>query len=307
MSWRSLAPGFLFALLSIWPSQASSASDGPPACPTFAEGVTRGKLESRRINEASGIAASHRNPGVYYVINDSGDNARIYATDETGRDLGGFFVFGAQAIDWEDIAVGPAHDATGSFIYVADTGDNLKRRDFVTVYRIPEPEISLIAGVPLATAKEVTSFRMRYPGDKARDAETLFIDPDNADLYIVTKTNKRARVYRYAAPQLKDEIATLKKVARLEIGLPPLFGSNKVTGGDMSLVRNQILLRTYSRVLLWNRNPGQSVADALKKPPCTMPNRSEPQGEAIAWTLDGTGYVTVSERRHQPVYLFRRK
>ncbi|MFT5694990.1 MAG: hypothetical protein ACI9QQ_000965 [Myxococcota bacterium] len=304
---RSHAIGLLIALLSTGPSQASSSPPAAASCPSFADGVEAGKLESRRINEASGIAASHRNPGVYYVINDSGDSAKVYAIDQTGRDLGSFFVSGAQAIDWEDIAVGPAHDAAGFFLYVADTGDNLERRDFVTVYRIPEPEISPSTGVNVAAVQDVTSFRIRFPGGKSRDAEALFIDPNNADLYIVTKTNKQASVYRYAAPHREDEIVTLQKVAQLQIGLPPLFGSNKITAGDMSLVRNQILLRTYSRVLLWSRSPGQSVADALKKPPCTMPDRVEPQGESITWTLDGTGYLTVSERLHQPLYLFRRK
>ena len=58
-------------------------------CPEFAPGESlRGRVASDQIKEASGIAASHRNPGVYYVHNDNGDRARIFAIDEGGRDLG---------------------------------------------------------------------------------------------------------------------------------------------------------------------------------------------------------------------------
>ena len=48
----------------------------------------------------------------------------------------------------------------------------------------------------------------------------------------------------------------------------------------------------------------QSIAQALTEPPCLVPQRNEPLGEAISWKLDGSGYLTVSEKKFQPVYLF---
>ena len=46
---------------------------------------------------------------------------------------------------------------------------------------------------------------------------------------------------------------------------------------------------------------------ALAGQPCTIPQKSEPQGEAIAFLADGSGYVTVSEGVNQPVWLFTKQ
>ena len=83
-------------------------------CPKFEPPSIRGKLASKKIDEASGIAPSHRNKGVFYVHNDSGDRPRFYAIDETGRDLGRYLLQGIVAEDWEDMAVGGAADHEGS-------------------------------------------------------------------------------------------------------------------------------------------------------------------------------------------------
>ncbi|VAX19112.1 hypothetical protein MNBD_IGNAVI01-2275, partial [hydrothermal vent metagenome] len=66
-----------------------------------------GIIESNEINEASGIAASRKNPGLFWTHNDSGDNARLFAFDSLGRHRGEFLLAGIQNRDWEDIAIGP--------------------------------------------------------------------------------------------------------------------------------------------------------------------------------------------------------
>lgn len=276
-------------------------------CPSFAAGVERGRIVSNQINEASGIAASHRNPGVYYLNNDSGDRPRIFAIDERGKDLGTYLLEGAQAIDWEDIAVGPAHGQSGSFVYVADIGDNNHQREWIVIYRVPEPDVSKRGTARAFSLADVVALRMQYPDGESHNAEALLIDPKTADLYIVTKVrNGPARVFRHPAPHLRDEIATLEDVGSLRLGSALIPGSEMVTGGDISIERNQILLRTYSQVFVWQRGPEQSIAEAISRPPCVAPQRSEPQGEAIGWRLDESGYVTVSEKAHQPIYFFSR-
>jgi hypothetical protein len=281
--------------------------DGSPGCPTFLAGVRQGRIASDEIKEASGIAASHRNPGVYYLNNDSGDRARIFAIDERGDDLGDFYLEGAAAIDWEDMAVGPARDLPGTYIYVADIGDNRHRRDSVVIYRVPEPEVSVAQARGRFNLPGVVALRFRYPDGVANNAEALLIDPQTADLYIVTKVkNGPAEIFRYAAPHRRDEIAVLERVGSLELGDPLVLGSERVTGGDISIDGNQILLRTYTGVLIWLRSEGESIAQAFSRPPCPAPQRREPQGEGIAWKFDGSGYITISENEHQPVYFFAR-
>lgn len=300
-----LALAFAMSIIPACETHGNPA--GTQECPTFLAGVEQGRIASNQIREASGIAASHRNPGVYYLHNDSGDSARIFAIDERGRDLGTFHLKGAVANDWEDIAVGPAHGLPGTFIYVADMGDNKHRRKWVVVYRVPEPEVSSGGTDAPIVLPGVVALRMQYPDGVSHNAEALLIDPQTADLYIVTKEKRKpAKVFRYAAPHRPDELAILEEVASLQLGSLLLPASEIVTGGDISLERNQILLRTYALVYLWQRKPGQSIAQAMSQTPCVVRQRREPQGESIAWRLDESGYITVSEKSHQPIYLFAR-
>jgi hypothetical protein len=88
------------------------------------------------LPEASGLAASRRTPGVLWAHNDSGDPF-VFALTATGGVKGRVFVTGARVWDWEDIAVGPC--ANGTCLYIADIGDNDRRRQSVTIYRTPEP------------------------------------------------------------------------------------------------------------------------------------------------------------------------
>lgn len=305
-----LVPLSLVLALGISTAPACQTLDIPTrteGCPTFGAGVNRGRIASNAINEASGIAASHRNPGVYYLNNDSGDLARIFAIDERGRDLGTFYLKGAQAIDWEDIAVGPAPGLPGTFIYVADIGDNQHRRKSVVVYRVPEPELTVERPVGRVDLSGVVALRLQYPDGVAHNAEALLIDPQTADLIIVTKVrNGPAKIFRYPAPHDPTKIAILEEVGSVKLSRTMLPGSEMVTAGDISVLRNQILLRTYSQIFLWQRRPGQSIVQAISMPPCLAPQNPEPQGEAIGWKLDETGYITVSEAGHQPVYLFER-
>ena len=186
-------------------------------------------------------------------------------------------------------------------------GDNDQRRRWVTIYRVPEPEISLARTSGTHSLTGILALRMQYPGSTAHDAETLLVDPESSDLFIVTKEMRGpSRVFRYPAPHRPKELVTLEEVGALQLGPSDVPGARWVTGGDISLRRNQIVLRTYSHVFLWNRSPGQSIGQAISEPPCAMPQHREPQGEAICWSLDESGYITVSEKLHQPVYFFAR-
>src|SRR5687767_4675893 len=70
----------------------------------YAEPQTMGRIESGEIKESSGIAASRCQQNVLWTHNDSGDDAFIFAIDQTGKDLGTWKVENAKNLDWEDIA-----------------------------------------------------------------------------------------------------------------------------------------------------------------------------------------------------------
>ncbi len=145
------------------------------------------------VDELSGIAASRRNPGVWWVHNDSGNPAAVYAVGDNGADLGTFTLTGATNVDWEDIAVGPGPAAGTNYLYVADIGNNIDpKRNAVVVYRAPSPTV--VGRLrPGRWTRRSRSSRLTYPGDATPDAESLLVDPVNGDLFVVTKECSRSR------------------------------------------------------------------------------------------------------------------
>ncbi len=259
--------------------------------PMFGPREDRGPLENPHIDEASGLAASRVNPELLWVHNDSGKKARLFAINTRGANVATFFLPGTRYRDWEDIAVGPGPDSTQSYIYVGDIGDNDAKYDTKYIYRFPEPLLSQVR-IPLAdTIRSVEVIAFRYP-DGRRDAETLLVDPLSRDLFIVSKREEQARVYRLPYPQSTAEVTTAQKVATLSF--------SGMVGGDISPSGGEILLKNYDTVFYWKRDPEQAVAAALQVEPLVVPYVLEPQGEAICWDYLGLGYFTTSE---EPAHL----
>jgi hypothetical protein len=113
--------------------------------------------------------ASRSSPGAMWTHNDSGDDPVIYCIRAMGRPCGAWRLTGASAFDWEDIAWGPG-PGTG-YLYVGDIGDNLRVRSEIVIYRVPEPEVSDVAGPGLFETAPSEALRFTYPG-APRDAET---------------------------------------------------------------------------------------------------------------------------------------
>lgn len=263
------------------------------SCATRAPG---GQVESAQITEASGLAASRRNADVLWTHNDSGDSARLFAMTTAGAHLGVYNLTGASATDWEDIGTGPGPGG-GDYLYVGDIGDNSTSRVNVTVYRVPEPAVS--ADQPPATADlpGVESVDLAYP-DGPRDAETLMVDPQSADLYIVSKSDPSARIYRFPGGAWSAGSHTLTYVGSLGFG--------GATAGDIAPSGNEILVKDYGTIHLYARAPGADPGTALTGSGTTVPYTLEPQGEAVAFDCAGRGYFTVSEGSHQPIHYYER-
>ncbi len=175
-------------------------------------------LGNQSIKESSGIAASRRNAGIFWTHNDSGDGPFVYAFDRQGKHRGVWRVTGAKAIDWEDMAIGPGPRRGRSYLYLGDIGDNSKKRDQITVYRVAEPQVtpkdssSTVQNPRDTEAADV--IRLKYPDGKY-DAEALLIHPFTGDLYVITKVmGAPARVYKLRAPAPKSGVSTLSYVAR---------------------------------------------------------------------------------------------
>jgi hypothetical protein len=231
--------------------------------------------------------------------NDSGDAARVYAVSRLGVLLGTYTLSNVRATDWEDMAIGPAPGG-GSYLYLADIGDNFAQRRSVRVYRVLEPEVRASQRDVRQTLGGVTTFDFTYP-DGARDAEAFMVDPLTGAFYIVSKRELDGnRLYLSMGP-VPGLMNTLTRVGT--------FSFSWTTGADISPDGLQVLIRRYSNRQVnimtppglagsyWRRTSAStSLVTLLAQPGEIVPLVTETQGEAIAFAADGRGFYTTSER-----------
>ncbi len=268
---------------------------------SFGSRVDKGQINFRELTEASGIAASRKNPGVLWTHNDSGGKSRLFALDTNGRYLGSYYIAGARNRDWEDIAVGPGPTEGESYIYIADIGDNSAQYDTKYIYRIPEPRVS-VSQTPLDTVLYgAERLPFQYP-EGNRNAETVMVDPLTRDLFVISK-ERYTCVYRAAWPQTFYPTPTLHvDTLAFETRLP----LSTVVGGDISPDGLWILIKRKDHIFYWKREAGETIRDAFQKSPKFVPYVKEPQGEAVCWAADLSGYYTISEGLFPHLYFYPR-
>ena len=309
------------------PSTASTVPAGTPTeelidsiCTGAARIDDTGVIATPLIEEASGLAASRRNPGAWWIHNDSGDAARLFAVDPAGELLATVELEGVRARDWESIAVGPPVDgvpATGvppdstrsasggtATIYLGDTGDNAVRSDpaagrgSIRVHRFVEPAVD-VSGRDQQLRTSVDTLVFELP-DGPRDVEALLVDPIDGDLVVITKDWQRtgvAEVYTAAADAPAGSTTTLERV-----GSVTLTPGTLVTAADVTPDGSVVALRSYGAVDLYERPEGEPLWAAFESVPCEGPVPSEFQGESLGFDLDGGSYLTVSEGRGQTLH-----
>jgi hypothetical protein len=264
----------------------------------YAEPVQLAQLENKSINESSGIAASRTHQNIMWTHNDSGDGPFIYAIDREGRHRGTWRVTGAEAIDWEDIAVGPGPDRNRSYIYVGDIGDNRRSRDQIIVYRMVEPAVSAAVTTPVGNpsrsdTEPSEAIRLKYPDGK-HDAEALLVNPSTGTLYVITKSmSAPARVYKLENPSSSAAAQSLTLVT--ELSIPNLMGG-LITGGDISPDGLRVALCSYlaaCELSLTDRKV--PFDDVWKQSPAAINIGTRKQGESVCYRADGLAVLATSE------------
>lgn len=260
-------------------------------------------LKNPAVTESSGLAASRLNQNIYWTHNDSGDGPLVYAFDATGESRGVFRVAGAQARDWEDMAIGPGPQRASSYLYLGDIGDNDNLRSEIVVYRVAEPKLVATDKTsskrnPRTTAA-AEAIRLRYPDGK-HDAETLLVHPATGNLYIITKVMLRnATVYEATAPLVPGRVITMKRIG--EIKIPSLLGG-LFTGGSISPDGRRVALCDYLQgyeVVL--PATSKNFNDVWKQTVTPFSLGQREQGESITYRADGKALLATSERTPAPL------
>lgn len=267
----------------------------------FTSRVSLGTIAESELDEISGIVASQRYPGCYWVHNDSGGSPSIYLIDSLARLLAEVRLEGVANRDWEDIALGPSPNGDYS-IYIADIGDNREVYGDYYIYKIDEPNLAAEDAMQFVATDDFSILQFQYP-DGARDAETLLIDPNNSDILIVSKRGDNVVLYHWPVDQQTSEPFVLTRAGDLPFWM--------IVAGDISADGQELLLKNYESVFYWKKEKATSWLEAIKTNPHRLPYQPEPQGEAIAFTRSGDGYVTLSEGKGfndtPHLYFYRRK
>ena len=149
---------------------------------------------------------SRSQPDLLWSHDDSGAGPILFGLRADGRVAARPTVTGAQAVDWEDIAAGPARTA-GRCSTSATSATT--RRAGPPSTSTASPSRASAPRPPLPAAR----LRLRYP-DGAHDAEALLVDPLRGDLVIVTKALGAARAYRASARLPAGSQTTLRRGPR---------------------------------------------------------------------------------------------
>ncbi len=243
-----------------------------------------GTLPAQGLPEVSGIVASRRQPGVFWVENDSGNTPDIFAINAMGTTIATIRLTGATNIDWEDISIDRRMGIDE--IYVADTGDNIAResngamgRPLVRIYRLPEPVA--MAGDAMVTPER---FEFTYPM-RPYDCEALFVHHGTGDVYFVTKEVSPAEVFVARAPLNAAVTTTLTHVGTIDFSI--------ATAADMSTDGARIVVRGYGEIHVFPVLGGGDVAATFAGPFINAIPAAA--AEAIAFEYNGYGMYTVPE------------
>ncbi len=213
--------------------------------------VRIGTLGPGAVKEISGIVASRQQPGVFWTLNDSGDEPRVYPVRIDGSvvpsvrypEIPGTLIGGAINGDWEDIAL----DASGRLI-IADFGNNSNARRDLALYILPEPEATE------GRAGYLSKVLFRYPDQRSFpapkddfnfDAEALFTIGDEIHVLSKNRSDTFTKLYRLDSRE-PDAVNTLTYIGRFDV-------KGECTGADATPDGLKVAVLTYDRVFLFER------------------------------------------------------
>jgi endonuclease/exonuclease/phosphatase family metal-dependent hydrolase len=259
-----------------------------------------GRLEDPKIREASGLARSQREPGVLWIINDSGAKEILYAIDLTGASLGRTELKKSNNKDWEDLA---SFTLDGEpYLVVADIGDNDLQHKTRTLYVFKEPK----AGE--GKTKVDWEVRFKYPNGR-RDAEAVAVDIENERALVLSKRDIPPSLYEVPLRTDDDDkvtatwlgtIDSLPRPSRQDVEFAPKTKDWhwQPVGMDISQDNRAAVILTYRAVYYYLRRPNQTWFEALNNKPIRIGLGNFKNAEAVAFADDRRTIMVTGENKH---------
>jgi hypothetical protein len=292
----------IFTILVLAAGDGCGADPASPPPDARVSVATVGHLGDDALDEASGIAASRRTPGVFWLIDDDGP-PRLYAIDATGAGIGHVDIEGARNVNWEDIA---SFTLDGEpWLLVSDIGDNDSVRRYITVYVVAEPD-------PAEASVAIDwSFDFRYP-DGPADAESVSVDAAAERVLVLTKRQIPAVLHslplRPAAGEqlISTRLGVVDSLPQptqwdIALALPRNFWWWQPTGMDISADGRAAVILTYGGVYYYSRTVGQDWIAALSAKPVNLVAGNYRNAESVAFGPDARSVYVTFEGRHAPL------
>jgi hypothetical protein len=281
-----------------------------------ARDVHRVRVRGRKdLVESSAAAMSVTQTGVFFTINDSGNEPVLFALDTTGVDRGAWRVRRAKNDDWEAASIGlcgsRAARGIGSqswCVYIGDVGDNAEVRREGVIYRVAEPAARRERSSVDAVSAEALVYRY---ADGPHDVEAMYVRPDGA----ITLITKRPRLNR--SSQLRPALVfTLPAnawgsdttvVAVLTDSLPIVPGSavlRTITDAALSPDNRYLAVRTYGQVYVFAADTATGRVIASIPPAiCNIAGVEDEPGEGVTWIGATNRLLLTSEGRNASIQI----
>lgn len=181
-------------------------------------------------NDLKEVSALEYTPAdrLLWIIEDSGNANNLYALDAKAQLTKTIKITNAKNEDWEDLT----SDKQGN-IYIGDFGNNNKKRDVYTIYKINTP-----AKVTDTASAEIINFKL--PKDlKPLDFESFFLFKNR--FYIFSKDDKKG-IMISVENKKGDQKAKLLREFNLN------GKDNKITSAAISTDGKTVLLLNHDKV-----------------------------------------------------------
>jgi len=267
------------------------------------------------VREASGLAVSRRDPGLFWVHSDSGGEPVLWAIAADGALRGSLRIEGVANVDWEDAA---SFTLDGrSWLLVADTGDNGSRRSDCALLVVAEPDPAELD--PNRESRVALAWRIPvvYP-DGPRDCEAVAVDSVAGKVYLLAKRVKPHGIYTLP---LRPVAAGVKAPEAERVGemsaLPPAPAERRLlpipagafraqpTGLDIAADGSAAVVTTYGEVLVYPKSGDETWGEALARPGRVVGSHGLDQAEAVAFGADGRTIHVTGEGAGAPLLRYR--
>jgi len=296
-TWMSLL--LAFALVS-----ACRTREAPEVSPEYhSPAVQTGTLQFSDLDEASGLAASHRDDTLW-VVNDSNNPAVLFAMGPDGSERGRVRVLGVENRDWEDLA---SFVLAGTpYLLIADVGDNKAVHSACSLHVVEEPRLD----TALTEAPVAWTVRFGFP-DGPRDCEAVGVDTEAERVLLLTKRDEPPVLYDVPLRPMGDTPVVARRLAegphipqptQADLAEDPDYGATRAqpTAMDIDAEGRFALVQTYGDTYLFRREPGEDWAEVFARVPETIDIPQLRQTEAACFS--GSWIYLTTEKHPAPLY-----